>query len=58
MRAEELQTVREQCAYSSAESGLYRTILHKGGYIKVRTKEFRHSAVGLTVSVGKNDYKG
>ena len=33
MRAEELQTVREQCAYSSAESGLYRTILHKGGYI-------------------------
>ena len=33
MRAEELQTVREQCAYSSAESGLYRTILHKGGYL-------------------------
>ena len=58
MRAEELQTVREQCAYSSAESGLYRTILHKGGYIKVRTKEFPHSAAGLTVSVGRDDYKG
>ena len=29
-----------------------------GGYIKVRTKEFPHSAAGLTASVGRNDYKG
>ena len=58
MRAEELQTVREQCAYSSAESGLYRTILHKGGYLLVSRKEFVYSAAGITISIGKNDYKG
>ena len=39
------------------KSGLYRTILHKGGYIKVRTKEFPHSAVSLTIADGRNDYK-
>ena len=38
------------------KSGLSRIILHKGSYINV-FKEFRHSAAGLTVSVGRNDYK-
>ena len=41
------------------KSGLSRIILPCRRLIRlVLCKEFRHSAVGLTVSVGRNDYKG
>ena len=56
MRAEELETVKTQYAYSSAKAAYLASSSLAGGYNVF--KEFPHSAVGLTVSVGRNDYKG
>ena len=56
MRAEEFETVKTQYAYSSAKAAYLASSSLAGGYNVF--KEFPHSAVGLTVSVGRNDYKG
>jgi len=56
MRAEEFETVKTQYAYSSAKAAYLASSSLAGGYNVF--KEFRHSAAGLTVSVGRNDYKG
>ena len=48
--------MKTQYAYSSAKAAYLASSSLAGGYNVF--KEFPHSAVGLTVSVGRNDYKG
>ena len=57
MRAEEFETAQEQYTYSSAKRLISRHPPLQE-VIVVFFEELEGSAAGLTVSVGRNDYKG
>jgi len=57
-RREELQTANRQRTNSSAKAAYIVPSSLAGGHLLVLFEELEGSAAGLTVSVGRNDYKG